>query len=213
MKPVTFPEANRTWVTFPEANRTWAEHQPEYLPLPTWTNDTETISRWAFTWRERLAVLLGADVWVRLANYGAPLQAQALQLDEPFEAQPAPGLAPEPIAAAHRLLARWSWRHVGVVFSCACGRWLGGTGTRHAHDVHLAEERLAAANGNAYVAGRQVVERLRAIKDAAGLERMPVELALEFDSLLQQGKLLQDWDAAAQKAGPPQRRRGNGAER
>lgn len=69
---------------FPEANRVFAKDQPEYRPLPAWSDGTETVSLWRFTWRERLAVLLGADVWLRLCNFGRPLQPQLLQLENPF---------------------------------------------------------------------------------------------------------------------------------
>jgi hypothetical protein len=70
--------------TFPEQTTVWAEHQPPYLPLPAYTNETETISRWRLSWRERIKVLLTGCLWLRQMNFGAALQPQAPTVDRPF---------------------------------------------------------------------------------------------------------------------------------
>ena len=71
-------------VVFKEANTTWAKNQPEYRPLPAFTNEMETISCWKMTWRERLRLLFQGHIWLRQTNQGNPLQPQLLQLDYPF---------------------------------------------------------------------------------------------------------------------------------
>lgn len=63
-----------------------AENQPEYLPLPIHREPdlimVEGIqqmssgrcrSQWRLTWRERLAVLLGADIQLTLMMFGKPV--------------------------------------------------------------------------------------------------------------------------------------------
>lgn len=74
-----------TPTAFPEQNRVWAENQPPYLPLPAYTNETETISCWQLTWRERAKVFFTGRLWLRQMNFGAALQPQAPCIDKPFE--------------------------------------------------------------------------------------------------------------------------------
>lgn len=73
-------------IEFPEVNRTWAKDQPEYRPLPTYTNETETISCWALTWRERWSLLWHGRLWFRQMNFGGPLQPQLPSVESPFGA-------------------------------------------------------------------------------------------------------------------------------
>lgn len=54
---------------------TYAANQAEYQPLSTWRKpDGAVISRWRLTWRERLRVLLGGDLYVEVLTFGGPLQ-------------------------------------------------------------------------------------------------------------------------------------------
>lgn len=71
-------------IPFKEMNVTWAENQPEYLPLPAYTDDRETITRWQLNFRERVLVFLQGIIWVRQVNLKHPLQAQLLTVDTPF---------------------------------------------------------------------------------------------------------------------------------
>jgi hypothetical protein len=79
---------------FPEQTTVWAKHQPPYRPLPAYTDETETITLWSLTWRERLSVLLRGRIWLRQANYGQPLQPQALQVACPFAPTMGGGISP-----------------------------------------------------------------------------------------------------------------------
>lgn len=72
-------------VDFPEQNRVWAKDQPEYRPLPAYTDDQQTIACWQMTWRERVTVLLTGRIWVRLMNFGRPLTPSLLQVESPFD--------------------------------------------------------------------------------------------------------------------------------
>ncbi len=71
-------------IEFPEQTQIWAENQPPYLPLPAYTNDAETISCWALTWRERLKMVFTGRLWLRQMNFGEALQPQAPTADCPF---------------------------------------------------------------------------------------------------------------------------------
>lgn len=71
-------------IEFPEQTVVWAKDQPPYLPLPAYSNERETISCWQLTWLERLVVLFTGRVWLRLCNFGKPLQPQTLTVYSPF---------------------------------------------------------------------------------------------------------------------------------
>ena len=71
-------------IEFPEQTIVWAKDQPPYLPLPAFTNDRETISLWAMTWRERICLLFTGKLWLRQINFGQPLQPQKLSVETPF---------------------------------------------------------------------------------------------------------------------------------
>ncbi len=71
-------------IEFPEQTQIWAKNQPPYLPLPAYTNERETISLWALTWRERFAVLFTGRLWLRQLNFGQALQPQAPSTICPF---------------------------------------------------------------------------------------------------------------------------------
>ena len=71
-------------IKFPEQTMVWAENQPPYLPLPAYSNDQETISLWALTWRERLRILFTGRLWLRQLNFGRSLQPQKPSLESPF---------------------------------------------------------------------------------------------------------------------------------
>lgn len=73
-----------TPVEFPEQTIVWAKNQPPYLPLPAYTDATQTISCWQLTWRERWRVLVTGRVWLRQMNFGQPLQPQAPSIESPF---------------------------------------------------------------------------------------------------------------------------------
>ena len=74
-------------IDFPERNVMVAESQDEYLTLPAFQDERETISRWRFTWWERLRILFGAGLWIRQMSFGKALQPQLPQIETPFTAK------------------------------------------------------------------------------------------------------------------------------
>lgn len=86
-------------VSFPEQSTVWAKDQPPYLPLPAYTNERETISLWALTWRERLRVLFTGRLWLRQLNFGQPLQPLKPSTTSPFLPQSAYSPEPETFGA------------------------------------------------------------------------------------------------------------------
>jgi hypothetical protein len=72
-------------IEFPEQTMVWAKDQPPYLPLPAYTGDTETITCWKLTWRERLMVLWRGRLWLRQMNFGERLQPQQPTVESPFQ--------------------------------------------------------------------------------------------------------------------------------
>lgn len=53
----------------------YAEDQPEYQSLPSWKRQSgEVVTRWRLSWRERIAVFMGRDLYLGISTFGAPLQ-------------------------------------------------------------------------------------------------------------------------------------------
>ena len=71
-------------IEFPEMNRTWAKDQPPYLRLPAWSDQKETISLWALSWRERFKVLFTGRLWHRQCNFGQALQPTVISVLYPW---------------------------------------------------------------------------------------------------------------------------------
>lgn len=71
-------------ITFPQSNVVYAKDQPEYLPLPAYRDEAQTISLWRLSWRERLTVLVRGRLWLRQMNFGRSLQPQRIQVESPF---------------------------------------------------------------------------------------------------------------------------------
>jgi hypothetical protein len=75
-------------IKFPEHNTVWAKDQTPYLPLPAYTDEQITVTRWSFSWLERFAVLFTGKMWLSQLNLGAPLQPQKPSIESPFESIP-----------------------------------------------------------------------------------------------------------------------------
>ena len=69
-------------VEFVGQNVIYAKDQPEYLPLPAHkTKDGTVTSCWAFTFKERLRILFGANVYWSQMTFNSPLQPIYPSLD------------------------------------------------------------------------------------------------------------------------------------
>jgi hypothetical protein len=77
-------EAPVTPIEFPEQTIIWAKNQPPYLPLPAYTDETQTISCWRLSWRERFMVVVKGQLWLRQMNFGCALQPQSPSIESPF---------------------------------------------------------------------------------------------------------------------------------
>lgn len=65
---------------------TYAEHQPEYQPLPVVRSldlQARAVSRWRPTWRERVRLLLGQDVFLEMLTFNKPLTPVRLHVGAP----------------------------------------------------------------------------------------------------------------------------------
>lgn len=71
-------------IEFTNQNIVFAKDQPEYQPLPAYTDERETISKWEFTPQERKEIARGANLWLRQCNFGQALQPQLPTLGHPF---------------------------------------------------------------------------------------------------------------------------------
>lgn len=62
-----------------------AEKQPPYMPLAVLPVDDGQylISRWRFSWRERLSVLFTGDLYLWVWNFKRPMQPVSLQVTKP----------------------------------------------------------------------------------------------------------------------------------
>ena len=66
-------------IEFPESTHVMGSGQPEYLPLPAHKSSNGNVtSCYKLTWKEKLAILFGAKVWVCLRTFNKPLQPQRL---------------------------------------------------------------------------------------------------------------------------------------
>ena len=63
-----------------------AEHQDEYRNLPMYRNETNIISCWKMTWKERVKVFFTGVVWLNLLQHQSqPITPSLLQVENPFE--------------------------------------------------------------------------------------------------------------------------------
>lgn len=62
-------------------NVVYGADQPEYLPLPAWTDGQQVIERWRLSWRDRLRALLGGDLFIHVQTFGQPIQPIIVSFD------------------------------------------------------------------------------------------------------------------------------------
>lgn len=77
MKPVTLKPLR----DIGGRNVVFGAGQPEYLPLPAWTDGKQVIECWRLTWRDRLRALLGGDLFVHVLTFGHPIQPIIVTFD------------------------------------------------------------------------------------------------------------------------------------
>lgn len=73
-------------IKFEEVNCIFAKNQPEYLQLPVHKNTEGLVtSCWEFTFKERIKILFGGNLFIQNSTFNKPLQPQLPRLDNPFE--------------------------------------------------------------------------------------------------------------------------------
>lgn len=64
-----------------ESEIVFAKDQPQYIPLPALpVEDGLMLTRWRFTWRERLQILFFCDLYLWIRTFGKPLQPVSLEI-------------------------------------------------------------------------------------------------------------------------------------
>ena len=66
---------------------TFAKDQPEYIALPAHVGpppDFMTVTRWRFSFTERVRILLSGDLWLTILTFGKPLQPVKLDAECPI---------------------------------------------------------------------------------------------------------------------------------
>ena len=76
-EPIRFPEANFVWKGW-EADET----RDEVLDLHSYKDESQTISCWKMTFKERLKVLFSGNVWLHVIGHQPPV---AVTADLPFK--------------------------------------------------------------------------------------------------------------------------------
>lgn len=62
----------------------YAKNQPEYIPLPSIkTVEGQVITRWRFSLKERIKLLLTGNLYLSLLTFNQPLQPIQLSVDAP----------------------------------------------------------------------------------------------------------------------------------
>ena len=68
-------------VKFKDCNTVFAKNQPEYLTLPAQkTEDGTVITHWSFSLSEKIAVLFGVKLKVKILTFNQPLQPLKLMI-------------------------------------------------------------------------------------------------------------------------------------
>lgn len=74
-------------IKFPGFNVTFAENQPQYLPLPAHINKEDGIvtTSWDLSWKERLKILFGTNLYLQTMTFNKPLQPIFLSVENPIK--------------------------------------------------------------------------------------------------------------------------------
>ena len=65
-------------ITFDGSNRIYSENKHMNLAIPYQRKDCMALTCYSLTWKERLRVLCGAPIWVKVTNNAMTLQELSL---------------------------------------------------------------------------------------------------------------------------------------
>lgn len=74
-------------IRFKEMNKVVGANQKEYLPLPVYEDEIQggrVFHCWKLSFGERLKVFLTGKFWIKVLNFGEPLQPIKPMVDSPF---------------------------------------------------------------------------------------------------------------------------------
>lgn len=70
-------------VRFKEMNTVYGKEQDEYFDLPSYkTENGDVTTIWKLTFKERLQVLFGSKIILRMKTFNKPLQPVSMSLDK-----------------------------------------------------------------------------------------------------------------------------------
>jgi len=72
-------------VYFKGCNREFAKNQPQYNTMWAWEQEGgqgTVVSKWEFSFRERIRILFGANMWVTFLMFGKPLTPSKFTLNQ-----------------------------------------------------------------------------------------------------------------------------------
>ena len=75
-------------IEFKQQNKVYAKNQKPYLPLPVYEDDLQggrVIHCWRLSLHERLAIFFTGKLWIRVLNFGNPLQPIRPSVQNPFK--------------------------------------------------------------------------------------------------------------------------------
>jgi hypothetical protein len=73
-------------ISFSSQEVIYAKDQLEYFPLPAekWKDGT-VVTKWSFTWREKLKILFSNGIYLSVLTFNKPLQPLRMSLTRPEE--------------------------------------------------------------------------------------------------------------------------------
>ena len=74
-------------VTFEQSNIVFAKDQPEYVPLPAWSDGNQVISCWELDDSEIKMLIKTKRIWLSVLTFGGQLQPQMPMVQNPFNLQ------------------------------------------------------------------------------------------------------------------------------
>lgn len=86
-------------IKFKGSNVVFAENQKEYKKLPAFLNKSpkgEVITCWKFSWRERLQIIFGGNVWVTLLTFNRGLPPMFISTNRADHIQELPPVESKP---------------------------------------------------------------------------------------------------------------------
>jgi len=86
-------------IKFEGCNREFAKDQPQYITLYAWEEeggDGCVVTKWKYSFSERIKILFGANMWVTFLMFGKPLTPSKFSLKQSDHVIFTPALIKQP---------------------------------------------------------------------------------------------------------------------